>query len=107
MTMNALKGFQKRYLKGLAHNLKPTTFIGRKGLTQTVLQEIDKALENHELIKVKFIDFKEKEQKKEISTSIEKEAQCQMTGMIGHIAIFYRQQSDPEKRTIAMPERSS
>jgi len=100
-----LKGYQKKYLKGLVHGMKPLVFVGQKGLSATVTQTVDESLEKHELIKVKFIDFKEKSQKEEIIGAIEKETASELVGMIGHIAIFYRQQKDPEKRKIRVPKR--
>ena len=105
--MEKLKGYQKKYLKGLAHGMKPLVFVGQKGLTPTVTKAVDGSLEKHELIKVKFIDFKEKDQKKEMVGVIEKETGSELVGMIGHIAIFYRQQRDPEKRKIVVPKRKT
>ncbi len=103
--MEKLKGYQKKYLKGLVHGTKPLVFVGQKGISPAVTQAVDESLEKHELIKVKFIDFKEKGQKKEIAGAIEKETACELVGMIGHIAIFYRQHKDPEKRKINVPKR--
>ena len=103
--MKKLQGFQKKYLRGLAHGLKPVVFIGQKGLTDTVVQSINEALNSHELIKVKFIDFKEKEHKKKIAETIEQQTGCEQAGMIGHTAIFYRQHTDPQKRKIKIPQR--
>ncbi|MBW1842198.1 MAG: ribosome assembly RNA-binding protein YhbY [Deltaproteobacteria bacterium] len=103
--MEKLKGYQKKYLKGLAHDMKPLVFIGHKGVSPTVTGAVDEALEKHELIKVKFIEFKEKGQKTEITGVIEKETASEMVGMIGHVAIFYRRQRDPEKRDIHLPKR--
>lgn len=103
--MEKLRGYQKKYLKGLVHGMKPLVFVGQKGLSPTVTQAVDESLEKHELIKVKFIDFKEKDQKEEIVGAIEKETASELVGMIGHVAIFYRQQKDPEKRKIHVPQR--
>ena len=103
--MEKLKGFQKKYLKGLAHSKKPLVFVGQKGITPTLIKAVDEALETHELIKVKFIEFKEKNQKDEVSGIIEKKIGAEMVGIIGHMAIFYRQQKDPEKRKITIPKR--
>ena len=103
--MKKLKGYQKKYLKGLAHGMKPLAFVGQKGLSPTVSQAIDDSLATHELIKVKFIDFKEKDQKEEITHAIEQETASELVGIIGHIAIFYREQPDPEKRKIEVPKR--
>jgi RNA-binding protein len=101
--MKNLKGFQKKYLRGRAHKLKPTVFIGQKGITENVIRSTDEALNAHELIKVKFIDFKEKRQKAELSDILSERTNCQAVGMIGHIAIFFRPHEDPEKRKIRLP----
>ena len=103
--MKKLEGFQRKYLRGLAHSMKPVVLIGQNGCSDTVISAINDALSTHELIKVKFIDLKDKEQKKEILDSIEKKSRCENVGMIGHTAILYRQQNDPEKRKIILPKR--
>ena len=103
--MTVLEGFQRKYLRGLAHSLKPALFIGQKGLTREVLLAAEQALNHNELIKVKFVDFKDKEQKMEISGRLEKATGSESAGMIGHTALFYREQKDPEKRMIALPRR--
>jgi len=100
-----LKGFQKKYLRELAHELKPVVFIGQKGITQTMIQSVDEALNTHELIKLKFNDFKEKEQKTEILGIIETKTKSQTAGVIGHIAILFRQHHDPEKQKIRIPAK--
>ena len=99
-----LKGSQKKYLRGLAHDLKPAAYVGQKGLTQGFLDEVDIALEASELIKVKFVDFKEKEVKKELAQEIANSANCEIAGIIGHIAIYYRQNKNTKKRKIRLPK---
>ena len=101
--MEALKGNQKKFLKGRAHGLKPVVFLGQRGLTVNLIDSIHQALNAHELIKVKFIEFKEKKQKSGMAETIEAEADCQLVGMIGHVAIFYRPHADPDKRKIKLP----
>ena len=101
--MESLKVFQKKYLKGRAHGFKPVVFVGQKGLTANLIDSIDQALNTHELIKIKFIEFKEKKRKADMAASIETKADCQLVGMIGHIAIFYRPNADPDKRKIKIP----
>ena len=103
--MNRLEGFQRKHLRSLAHKMKPVVFIGRNGVTEGLNSAMDDALSAHELIKVKYIDFKDKEDKTEISGIIEETHDCEMVGMIGHTAIFYRQHPDQEKRKIAVPSR--
>jgi len=98
-----LKGFQKKYLRGLAHNLKPVVFVGQKGITQSMIRSVDEALDTHELIKIKFVDFKEKDQKTEIASAIETKTRSLIVGTIGHIVILFRQHNDPEKQKIKVP----
>ena len=105
--MKKLESSQRKYLRGLAHKLKPVVFIGQKGLTAEILLSAKQAFEKHELIKVKFNDFKNKEQKTELSERIEKQTGSEIVGTIGHIIIFYRQQSDHEKRKISLPQRNA
>jgi len=96
--MEKLNGKQRGILRGLAHGLNPVVQIGKNGLTDAVLKQIDEALSKHELIKIKFIDFKD--EKKEIAAEIEKKLNCEMCGSIGHIFVFFRQNKDPEKRVV-------
>lgn len=103
--MRKLKGFQKKHLRGLAHNIKPVVYIGHKGITDAVVHSVDEALNSHELIKVRFVDFKEKGHKKQIAGAIEQQTGSEIVGMIGHTAIFYRQHTEPEKRKIKLPVR--
>ena len=49
----ALSNPQKRYLRGLAHDLKPIVMVGAKGITPSLVAELDQALDQHELVKVK------------------------------------------------------
>lgn len=100
-----LTGYQKKYLRGLAHELKPIVFIGQKGITPTLLDSLNQALSDHELIKIKFIEFKKKEYKKQFITEIEAKTGCRTAGIIGHMAIVFRRHPDAEKRRIVLPEK--
>ena len=99
--MEQLKGSQRKYLRSQAHHLKPLVIIGRNGINEQVIGSVDLALKDHELIKVKFGEFKEA--KKEISAEIAQATKSELVGIIGNIAIFYHQHSEPEKRKIKVP----
>ncbi len=101
--MEKLTSQQRKYLKGLGHKLKPVVFVGQKGLSDSLVRAVDESLEKHELIKIKFIDFKEKSEKEEISEMIQDRTGSERVGMIGHMAMFYRQHPDPEKQKIHLP----
>lgn len=99
--MEKLKGSQKKYLRAQAHHLKPLVIIGSKGVTGQLIGSVDSALKDHELIKVKFGEFKES--KKEISQEIAQATKSELIGLIGNITILYRQHPQPEKRKIKLP----
>lgn len=99
--MEQLKGSQRRYLRSQAHHLKPLVIIGRNGINEQIIGAVDLALRDHELIKIHFGEFKEA--KKEISAEIAQATTSEAVGIIGNIAIFYRQHPEPEKRKIKIP----
>ncbi|MBS5787598.1 YhbY family RNA-binding protein [Clostridioides mangenotii] len=51
-----LKGKQRSYLKSLANNLKPTTQIGKEGVTEAFLEQLDNMLRSRELVKVTILE---------------------------------------------------
>jgi len=97
----AVNDKQKRYLKGLAHPLKPVVMIGNKGLTDNVIVEIDKTLEQHELIKVR-VSGLEKEERMATIKEIALKTSSNLVMTIGHIAAFYRPAKEP---TISLPKK--
>jgi RNA-binding protein len=99
--VNPLSGTQRKYLRGLAHSLRPVIQVGKNGVSPELIKAVDEELSNHELIKVKFVDFKE--DKKELSREIAERTSSEAAGLIGNVAIFYRQQPDKEKRKITLP----
>ena len=99
--MEQLKGSQRKYLRSQAHHLKPLVIIGRNGINKQVIGSVDMALKDHELIKVKFGEFKDA--KKEISAEIAQATKSEVVGIIGNIAILFRQHPELEKRKIKIP----
>jgi RNA-binding protein len=87
----------------LAHGLRPVVIVGRQGITEALIQSVEQALDNHELIKIKFNEYKQKAQKTDLIARIESATGCCVAGTIGHTVICYRQHPDPEKRSIQLP----
>jgi RNA-binding protein len=99
-----LTGAARKQLRGLAHHLEPVVHIGKTGVAPSVLAALDEALEHHELIKVRFQDFKD--QKRQLAQTIAEESRSALVGSIGHVCMFYRQHPDPEKRKIRLPNQA-
>lgn len=103
--MEQLTGKQKRYLRGLAHDLKPVIHVGKQGVTDALVAEAETALENHELIKVKFVD--RKDEKTELAAELGKRLDGEVAGSIGHHVILFRPARRPELRRIRLPRASA
>jgi RNA-binding protein len=103
--VKTLKGSQRTYLRGLAHGLRPVIQVGKNGITPELIKAVDEALEIHELIKVKFVDFKEA--RKTLSQEIGERTSSEAVGLIGNVAIFYREQPDEDKRKITLPSKNA
>ncbi len=85
---------QKRYLKGLAHPLKPVVMIGNNGLTDAVVAEIDNALNHHELIKIR-VSGQERDERKKMLEDIATATRSDLVLVIGNIGGFYRASNEP------------
>ena len=95
----ALTNHQRKYLRGLTHDLDPVVMVADKGLSENVLAEIEQALDHHELIKVKVRS--EREQRKAWIEEIRRLADAELVHQIGQVACFYRRH--PKKPKIALP----
>ncbi|MCR5045650.1 MAG: YhbY family RNA-binding protein [Treponema sp.] len=87
---------QRKILSSAASNLNPLVIIGQNGLTDGVVQKIAKVIDDHELIKVKFNEFKE--EKKDLTNELCSKTGAELVRIIGNIAILYKESSDPDKR---------
>jgi RNA-binding protein len=89
----ALSNAQKRYLRGLAHDLKPVLLVGAKGVTPAVLAELDLALDQHELLKVR-VSANDRDEREGWIAELVEGSQASLAGRIGHVAILYRRRRD-------------
>jgi RNA-binding protein len=96
----ALTAAQNRFLRGQAHGLKPLLQVGGKGITDTLVAELDGALEHHELIKVK-VAAEDREARDAMIEQLAQRSGAALVQRIGHVAILYRPSKD--KRQIVLP----
>ena len=79
----------KKHLKSQSHPLKPVVMIGASGLTDGVHQELERALDDRELIKIR-ISHKDREYRNEITDQIVQEHDADLINKIGQIIVIYR-----------------
>ena len=87
--METLSGKQIRFLRSKAHHLKPVVIIGQNRVTAAVVQHVEAALEQHELIKVRLTDA-EKEEAVEAGQQLVDGTGAVLVQRIGHTLVLYR-----------------
>ena len=92
----------RKLLRRRAHHLEPIVLIGKNKITGGTINNINKALETRELIKIKFREFKD--EKLSLSEKIAELTNSQVVGVIGHTVIIFRQNPDSDKRQIHIPQ---
>lgn len=97
----ALSNAQKRYLRGLAHDLKPVILVGAKGVTAGLVAELDLALEQHELIKIK-VAAEDRETRDAWIAELVEKSDAAHVSRIGHTAVLYRRSKN--KPLVILPK---
>ncbi len=80
---------QKRHLRRLAHPLHPIVMLGNAGLTDGVVAELDRALTDHELVKVS-ARVGARAQRDGSLEELARRTSSQLVQRVGHVGVFYR-----------------
>ena len=96
--MAALTNPQIRKLKGLAQRMDATLKVGKQGLSDPFIKSLDQELTRHELVKVKFAEFKD--QKKQLAPQLADKTNSQLITLLGNVAVIFRRNPDPQKQRI-------
>jgi hypothetical protein len=91
-----LNSKQRKDLEKYAHNLQPVVIVGGAGVSDGVIKMVDNSLTSHELIKIKFNEYKD--EKKQLTDDICNKCDATLVRIIGNIAIIYRQAEKIEDR---------
>ena len=87
--MAALSIQERKRLRQIGHALNPVVMVGGQGLTENVIEETARALNDHELIKVK-IAGEDREARAQVIEQLAEATQSQVVQKIGKIALLYK-----------------
>jgi RNA-binding protein len=96
-----LSGKQRRYLRSLGHHLDPVVLVGKDGLSQGLVEAVDDALEQHELIKIRVGEAAGPDRHR-ICEGLAQACSAELAGVLGRTALLYRRRA--EKPTIVLPK---
>lgn len=94
---------QRSYLRSLANTVTPIFQVGKGGITDTFIEEIDHAIEKRELIKVKILknsDYTAKDAAEEINLSMD----VIVVQVMGSVITLYRPSENPKNKKIELPK---
>ena len=97
----ALTEKQKKHLRRLAHPMSPIVMLGNAGLTDAVLGELERALHDHELVKVS-ARVGERTKRDTALDEMATRTGSEIVQRIGHVGVFYRRRKDLAK--ILLPD---
>lgn len=97
-----LTGKQRAYLKALATELEPAVYIGKQDLTDKVIEEMDRYLDAHEMLKVKIQEGSELDPKTAANAAAAA-LKAEYVQAIGRRFVLYRPAREKEDRKIALP----
>lgn len=93
---------QKKHLRGLGHKLKPVIMVGEAGVSDSLLQEFERTLEHHELIKLK-VRVGARDARDAIIADLCRQSGAELVQRIGNTALLFRR--NPEKPRVLLPRR--
>lgn len=96
-----LSGKQRRYLRGLGHDLEPTVQLGKLGLTDAVTAAVDTALEEHELIKVR-IGTECPDDRHDVAERLAPAVKSEVAQVLGRTLLLWRKR--PKDSKIQLPK---
>ncbi|MBK5538992.1 ribosome assembly RNA-binding protein YhbY [Pseudomonas sp. TH05] len=88
---------QKKQYKSIGHHLKPVLTVADNGLTEGVLAELERALSDHELIKIK-LNILERESRLAVIAELCKAGKADLVQVIGKMALIYRKNAKVNKQ---------
>jgi len=94
-----LTGKQKRYLRSLAHHLNPIFQVGKGGVNENMVKQINDALEARELIKVSVLQNCEMD-KKTVAHELSEGAKAELVQIIGNIIVLYKESRENKQITL-------
>ena len=97
----SLSKAQIKFLRAKCHDLKPVIMLGQKGLTEAVLEELDNALDHHELVKIK-LSVDDRDARQQLSNEICERSQAEAVQSIGKTLSIYR--ANKQKPVIQLPK---
>jgi RNA-binding protein len=92
---------QRKFLRRLGHDHNPIVLVGQGGVSPNVIAELDRALRDHELVKVR-ARVGDRDERDSLLAGLAAATGSELVQRIGHVALYYRR--NPDKPGILLPD---
>jgi RNA-binding protein len=96
-----LNDAQRKYLRRLGHDRSPIVLVGQAGLGENLVAEMDRALRDHELVKVR-ARVGDRGERDRVLAGLAAQTGAELVQQIGHVGLFYRRH--PDRPRILLPD---
>jgi RNA-binding protein len=96
-----LNDAQRKYLRRLGHDRSPIVLVGQGGLGPNLVAELDRALRDHELVKVR-ARVGDRGERDRVLAGLAAQTGAELVQQIGHVGLFYRRH--PDRPRILLPD---
>ncbi|KAF1300188.1 MULTISPECIES: ribosome assembly RNA-binding protein YhbY [Enterococcus] len=100
-----LRGKQKRFLRSQAHHLQPIFQVGKGGVNEAMIKQIEEALEKRELIKISLLQNTE-EVADEVAETLQNEIRCDVVQIIGRVLVLFKPSTKEKYQKLSREVRS-
>ena len=96
-TLPTHSGISKKHLRRIGHHLSPVVTVASKGLTPGVLSEVERALKDHELIKVR-LSVGDRSARKDVGQQLSEQCEAEIVQTIGGIILLFKKANQPDPK---------
>src|SRR5436190_12119413 len=97
--LEPLNNSQIRKFKAASQHLEPILKVGKAGLSDGFIRSVEEALVQHELVKIKFVEFKE--QKKELAPELAEKTSSHLIMRVGNVMVLHRPKPVAQDKPVA------
>lgn len=93
----SLSSADKKHYRAIAHNLNPVIIVGDKGLSEGLIDEVSRALRDHELIKVK-VAIGDRDDRANLINDLVEKTGSELVQSIGKVAVILKKNTKPNPK---------
>ena len=86
----------------MAQRMEASVKVGKQGLSEPFIKSLDEELSRHELVKVKFVEFKE--QKNELAPQLAQRTNSRLVMQVGNVVVLFRRNAEEAKQKVKFKE---